>query len=170
MRALLRAMFVDPRWSEDAACVARRVDVSLRPGAWGAVAASRFKNPIVAARGQFGRPDETPYGNISVPVLVIAGKGDKLRLPGYADELAKRFKNAELHVIEGCGHCPHIERPDHQPYSPKVSRANGWAKPANSRRAGVRLGSRSGWPGPPCGAIRIAPERPDARIERIVGY
>jgi pimeloyl-ACP methyl ester carboxylesterase len=112
MQSLLRAMFVDSRWSEDASYVARRVEISLRLGAWEAVAAARFKNPAVATRQQFGRSDETPYGNIPVPALIIAGKEDKLRLPGYARELAERFNDAELHVIEGSGHCPHIERAD----------------------------------------------------------
>jgi pimeloyl-ACP methyl ester carboxylesterase len=110
MKALLRGMFVDPKWSEDEAYVRRRVELSTRPGAWETIAAARFKNPVTPPRPQFGRPDDTPYENITVPTLIIAGKQDKLRLPGYADELAERIPESELHVLESCGHCPHIER------------------------------------------------------------
>jgi pimeloyl-ACP methyl ester carboxylesterase len=110
MKALLRGMFVDPKWSEDEAYVRRRVELSTRPGAWETVAASRFKNPVTPPREFFGQPDVTPYENISVPTLIVAGKDDKLRLSGYADELAKRIPQSELHVLERCGHCPHIER------------------------------------------------------------
>jgi pimeloyl-ACP methyl ester carboxylesterase len=37
---------------------------------------------------------------------------DKLRLPGYAQELAGKFLSAELHVLDACGHCRKIERAD----------------------------------------------------------
>ena len=110
MRSLLRAMFVNRQWSEDNEYVERRLRLSVRPGAWETVAAARFKNPVTPARQQFGRPDDTPYENITVPTLIIAGKNDKLRLEGYAEELQKHFRQAELHVLDGCGHCPHIER------------------------------------------------------------
>jgi pimeloyl-ACP methyl ester carboxylesterase len=110
MRALLRAVFFDPKWAEDDAYVARRVALSLLPGAWECAAAPRFKNPAMAARAEFGRPDSTPYERIAVPALIIAGKNDRLRLPGYAAELASKFARAEAHVLEDCGHCPNIER------------------------------------------------------------
>jgi pimeloyl-ACP methyl ester carboxylesterase len=112
MKALLRGMFFDPKWSEDEAYVGRRVELANRPGAWETIAASRFKSPVTPPRVMFGRPDETPYQNITAPTLIIAGKQDKLRLPGYADELAALIPHSELHVLERCGHCAHIERPD----------------------------------------------------------
>ena len=111
MKALLRAMFVDPKWSEDPEYVLRRVELSTRPGAWETIAAARFKNPIIPQREFFGRPDDTPYQNLSMPVLVIAGDEDRLRLPGWENELADRIPGSELRVVSGTGHCPHIERP-----------------------------------------------------------
>src|SRR5690606_37675075 len=92
--------------------VRRRVEMSLMPGAWECCAAARFKNPTIPARSEFGRPDTTPYENIKQPVLLIAGREDRLRESGYADDLAPRFPRAELYVLEYCGHCPHIERAD----------------------------------------------------------
>ena len=112
MRALVAAMFHDPRWPADDAYVERRYQLSLLPGAWECTAAARFKNPAVKQAERFGQPDNTPYEKIDVPVLIIAGGNDKLRLPGYAHELAAKFRSAELHVLDGCGHCPNIERAD----------------------------------------------------------
>jgi pimeloyl-ACP methyl ester carboxylesterase len=112
MRAIVHAMFHDPRWPADEAYVERRYQLSLIPGAWECTAAARFKSPAVAERERFGQPDNTPYGNIKAPALIVAGGNDKLRLPGYANELAAKFRNAELHVLDRCGHCPNIERAD----------------------------------------------------------
>jgi pimeloyl-ACP methyl ester carboxylesterase len=112
MRAIVRAMFFSARWPDDEAYVERRYQLSLIPGAWECTAAVRFKNPQSPERERFGQPDTTPYGNIKVPVLIMAGANDKLRQPGYAVELAAKFRNAELHVLDNCGHCPNIERAD----------------------------------------------------------
>jgi pimeloyl-ACP methyl ester carboxylesterase len=103
-------MFYDPRWPADDPYVERRYQLSLEPGAWECTAAPRFKSPAVEARERFGQPDTTPYENIRVPTLIVAGGNDKLRLPGYARELAAKFRDAELHVLDRCGHCPNIER------------------------------------------------------------
>ena len=60
----------------------------------------------------FGTPDATPYENIAVPALIVAGANDPLREPGYAPKLAERIDGAELIVYENCGHCPNIEHAD----------------------------------------------------------
>jgi pimeloyl-ACP methyl ester carboxylesterase len=112
MRAIVRAMFHDPSWPANEAYVERRYQLSLIPGAWECTAAVRFKSPAVGQREHFGQPDSTAYGNIAAPVLIVAGGNDKLRLPGYAGELAAKLPNAELHVLDNCGHCPNIERAD----------------------------------------------------------
>jgi pimeloyl-ACP methyl ester carboxylesterase len=110
MRRLLHAMFHDPKWAADDAYVKRRVDLSLVPGAWEATAAARLRNPTVSERAQFGQPDRTPYEKIGFRTLVIAGANDKLRNPGYADEIVKRMPDATLDVFADCGHCPNIEQ------------------------------------------------------------
>lgn len=111
MRRMLRAMFADPRFSEDEAYVERRVRASLAPGAWEAVAAARFKAPGVPPRSHFGQEDTTPYEAIPFPTLVIAGGGDRLREPGYEQAL-RRIPDVDVHVVPDAGHLVNIERPD----------------------------------------------------------
>jgi pimeloyl-ACP methyl ester carboxylesterase len=110
MRRVLHAMFHDPKWPADDAYVKRRVELSLLPGAWEAAAAPRFRNPTIPERASFGQPDQTPYETIGFRTLVIAGANDKLRNPGYADEIVTRMPDATLDVFANCGHCPNIEQ------------------------------------------------------------
>jgi pimeloyl-ACP methyl ester carboxylesterase len=110
MAALLKAMLHDDKWGDDAAYVARRQELATMPGAWECAAAARFKSPVAAAKGSgFGGADTTAYENIAVPTLIVAGAEDRLREPGYAQELGKRIPDCEVHVLDACGHCPNIE-------------------------------------------------------------
>ena len=111
MVSLLEAIFEDSVWYDDAAYVERRRRLSLLPGAWESVAASRFKSPVTEARSEFGQPDPISYSNISVPTLLIAGAKDRLREPGYARSVASKIPEGHHVVLEECGHCPQIERP-----------------------------------------------------------
>jgi pimeloyl-ACP methyl ester carboxylesterase len=111
MRGVLDALFFDKgKWVDNPGYIARRQEFAHMPGAWECTAAARFKAPFVETKGQFGQPDATPYENIEVPVLLIAGGQDPLRMPGYAPEIAARMQDAEVHVYEDSGHCPHIEK------------------------------------------------------------
>jgi len=112
MRAMLRVLFWDPSWALRDDYVRRRVEQSTRPGAWEAVAAARFKSPQVPARPEFGQPDTTCYEAIGVPTLVVAGAEDRLREPGYAEEIARRIPDGRVAVYERCGHVPNLECPD----------------------------------------------------------
>jgi len=114
MSELLKAMLHDPKWGDDADYVARRQAIATQPGAWECASAPRLKMPDPKADqgAGFGRPDATPYENITVPTLIIAGAEDRLRAPGYAPELARRIAGSEVHVFEKCGHCPNIEMAD----------------------------------------------------------
>lgn len=112
MRRIVQALFCDPAVAADDAYVDRRHVASLRPGAWEATAASRFRSPARAPREEFGRPDTIPYEQVSVPVLLVAGSADKLREPGYAAEIRRRIPEARLAVLERCGHMPQLEDPD----------------------------------------------------------
>lgn len=47
-----------------------------------------------------------------LPALVIAGADDHVCSPDLATELADALPNAELRVLDGCGHMAPIERPD----------------------------------------------------------
>ena len=110
MQRLVRAMVHDPKWADDLAYVQRRVDFSLMPGAWECTASARFSSPVREAKTNFGAADTVEYERIPFPTLVMAGANDKLRLPGYADEIVKRIPNARLVVFDDCGHCPNIEQ------------------------------------------------------------
>jgi pimeloyl-ACP methyl ester carboxylesterase len=109
MVALLSAIFEDPVWYTDEAYVERRYELSIAPGAWEAIAAARFRSPVSPVRAEFGHADSTPYENITCPTLIVAGDRDRLRLPGYAPELAKRLPDGRAVVFDNCGHCPNIE-------------------------------------------------------------
>jgi pimeloyl-ACP methyl ester carboxylesterase len=111
MRALVAAMFYDKRLANDDAYIARRQEFAHMPGAYEAVAASRFRAPFRQGGSGFGGPDATPYENVAVPTLIVAGENDPLREPGFAPKLAARIKGAECLVLPQCGHCPNIEKP-----------------------------------------------------------
>ena len=49
---------------------------------------------------------------ITAPCLVLWGRGDRLTLVAGADLLAELVPHAELVVLEDCGHCAQVSRPD----------------------------------------------------------
>jgi pimeloyl-ACP methyl ester carboxylesterase len=113
MRALIEVLFHEPPdWALDDAYIARRLRVANQPGAWEAVAAARFKSPQVPPRSDFGAPDTIEYEAIRVPTLVLAGADDKLREPGYADEIVARIPDGRVRVYDHCGHVPNLEAPE----------------------------------------------------------
>ena len=50
-------------------------------------------------------------GRARMPTLIIWGKYDGVIPPAHAEAYAKTLKNAELQIIDRCGHAPHLERP-----------------------------------------------------------
>lgn len=52
------------------------------------------------------------YGHIRIPALVLWGRQDRILSPLYAQRLADDLPLARLHIIEGCGHAPHLECPE----------------------------------------------------------
>lgn len=109
MRRIIDVMFRDPRWAADEDYINRRHEMSLVPGAWEATSAARFKAPFRQASGPRER-ESIGYGNIKVPVLIMAGRYDPLREPGYADKLVARLpKGTQLHVFENASHMGNIE-------------------------------------------------------------
>ena len=111
MRALLDGLFFNKKkWVDNPAYIRKRQKFATIPGAWECTAAVRFRRPTIKQTGgQFGNPDSTPYEDIAVPTLMISGKQDRLREPGYAPKLAKRIPGAKVAVYDQACHCPHIE-------------------------------------------------------------
>ena len=48
---------------------------------------------------------------IDVPTLIIHGNEDKLLSIQYAELLHQNIKGSILKIVEGSGHCPHLEKP-----------------------------------------------------------
>ena len=110
MRLILRALFHDLVWSTDPAYVQRRHDESVRAGAWECTAAARLRSPSKAPRPDYGLEDPTPYEKITVPVLLITGNDDRLKLPQYGRELRDRITSSDLVEVDNAGHCAQIEQ------------------------------------------------------------
>lgn len=112
MRNIIKVMFVDPRWANDEAYIARRQEIARLSGAWEATAAARFKSPFANAGAGRRERDTINYANIKVPVLVMAGRKDSLRLPNYTDQFVPLIPHCALHVFEQAGHMGNIECAD----------------------------------------------------------
>lgn len=112
MRKMVAHFVHDQSLLDDPRLVQARYESAIRPGAWEAVAAARFKSPLAVPRSDFGQQDTLAYDRIGVPTLLIAGADDELREPGYAKDLAARIPHAELITVDRCGHLPQIEHPD----------------------------------------------------------
>lgn len=112
MRTILSAMLHDESLLANEHILEARFQSAMAPGAWEAAAATRFASPLKAAKASiYGMEDHTPYETIDVPVLVMAGENDKLKVAGYATELSARLPQSEVHVFARCGHLPNIEQP-----------------------------------------------------------
>ncbi len=112
MRAIVKVMFVDQAWAADEAYLDRRQELATLPGAWEATAAARFKAPFRDGAGGSRERDSINYGAIKVPVLVMAGRHDTLRAPGYTDGFVPQIPTCELHMFEQAGHMGNIECAD----------------------------------------------------------
>jgi pimeloyl-ACP methyl ester carboxylesterase len=49
---------------------------------------------------------------LDVPLLVVWGRHDRMVPVGHGEALADAVEGARLEILEACGHCPQIERPD----------------------------------------------------------
>ena len=52
------------------------------------------------------------YKEITVPTLLLWGRGDRVVPLAVGERLAHDMPNARIHVLESCGHLPAEERPD----------------------------------------------------------
>jgi 2-hydroxymuconate-semialdehyde hydrolase len=112
MRRIVGVMFDDPKWANDDAYIDRRWEMALAPGAWEATSAARFKAPFRESGRDRSERDNIDYAAIKVPVLVMAGRKDPLRAPGYTDAFVPVIPDCRLHVFENGGHMGNIECAD----------------------------------------------------------
>ena len=108
MRACIQTLVQREDLRADESYLDRRHALSLEPGAWECTAAARFKMP---GRGSSGK-GETDFSKIKFPTLILAGRKDPLRNPGFAEELQKEIQGSELVILEDAGHCPQLDNPD----------------------------------------------------------
>jgi 2-hydroxymuconate-semialdehyde hydrolase len=109
MRRIVKAMFVNPEIYNNETYIERRFQLSQEPGAWQCTAAARFKSPWSGEKVK-RRPEN--YQQIKVPTLIIAGRRDSLREPGYAEVLQNDIPGSELIVFPEAGHCSQIDDPE----------------------------------------------------------
>ena len=51
-------------------------------------------------------------GKLDIPVLLIWGRNDQILPLEQSRDILSAIPHAEFHVIEGCGHIPHYEKPE----------------------------------------------------------
>lgn len=109
MRKVVAALFHGAQWPQDDSYVERRQASSLRPGAWEAVAAARFRRSkhLQEPRTSSG----IAYDRIATETLILAGANDKIKPSGWWDELTSQMPNATVRIIAEAGHCPQLEQP-----------------------------------------------------------
>jgi pimeloyl-ACP methyl ester carboxylesterase len=100
----LLPLLIHPDRQDDEALTAAVMDMAARVGKEGF---------LRQQRAILGRIDSRPYlGGYAVPTLIVVGRQDALTPPAAAEEMAERIPDAELVVIEDCGHLSTMERPD----------------------------------------------------------
>jgi proline iminopeptidase len=76
---------------------------------WGDVRYS----PEIHRHGAFGDYDvRASLPGVTVPVLVITGRDDRITRPEESEEIAALLPYATLRVVDGAGHFPFAEQPD----------------------------------------------------------
>jgi proline iminopeptidase len=70
-------------------------------------------SPEIHRHGSFGDYDvRASLSGVTVPVLVITGRDDRITRPEESEEIAALLPHATLRIVDGTGHFPFAERPD----------------------------------------------------------
>lgn len=67
---------------------------------------------LLGQRAQFVRSIVDNLSKISCPTLIIWGEQDRIIPVAHAQVAKNRILNAELQILDPCGHMPHFERPE----------------------------------------------------------
>ena len=86
------------------------------PGAQEALLASfhalRNDSYLKTLEASVAQDRDAPLEKLAVPTLVITGDEDRVYPVGLVQRMAQRIPNAELVVLEACGHLSNLEQPE----------------------------------------------------------
>lgn len=109
MRKIYQTLFRNPEIRDNEEMILRHHRASLEKGAWQCTAAPRFKMPTQPKKPFAPPPPD--YSQVSVPVLIMAGRFDNLREPDYGVVLQSQIPGSKLIQLDG-GHCHQIDMPE----------------------------------------------------------
>ncbi len=95
--------FYDPDRMVDMAVIDKIKEALDRPGALAAA--------LAVARGMNFADSERRYKTLRNRTLLLWGKQDRVALPFYGQRLEADLPNAQLILLDRCGHIPMLERP-----------------------------------------------------------
>jgi len=87
--------------------IARAIEDLARPDAQ-----FRQQATFHAFQSIIATPLTERLGDVSAPTLLMWGREDRLVSLANAELFAAKVAGAKLHVIDQCGHCPMLEKPD----------------------------------------------------------
>jgi pimeloyl-ACP methyl ester carboxylesterase len=108
MRAILER-FISSRYAKFDELVRTRFEDSLIPGHMEALAALRRDHPSITPGTDWRAELSEGLRGVNVPVLLIAGGVDALLEPEWPHRMAERLPRAEVIVVDGGRHQPHLD-------------------------------------------------------------
>jgi pimeloyl-ACP methyl ester carboxylesterase len=101
---LVRNLFFDPKLAEARLAQPEDIDVSLK---------NRHTTARLAWEPRYHDPFLPKWlHRIDVPVKLVWGREDRIVPVALSRELKKLIPRAEIHILENCGHLPHVEKAD----------------------------------------------------------
>jgi pimeloyl-ACP methyl ester carboxylesterase len=100
---MVRSLFYDPKLAEERLAQPVDVDAALK---------NRHTTARLAWEPRLHDPHLPKWlHRIDVPVKIVWGREDRILPIGLLDGL-RGIRHAEIHVLEKCGHLPHVEKVD----------------------------------------------------------
>ena len=101
---LVRNLFFDPKLAEARLAQPEDIDISLK---------NRHTTARLAWEPRYHDPFLPKWlHRIDVPVKLVWGREDRIVPAGLSQELKRLIPRAEIHILENCGHLPHVEKAD----------------------------------------------------------
>ena len=104
---MVRQLFVDQKYAEE------RLAAPMTPEAVDLALKNRHTTARLAWEPRLHDPHLPKWlQRIDVPVSIVWGAQDRILPVGLAHELKRLLPNAELNILERCGHLPQVEKCD----------------------------------------------------------